>query len=279
MALRSPVYLDLETLLAHAEYQEIDVPRQAEIVERTIRKRSGGGKAGMSGFGLDAVVGTDVELQSSYTLAPREKATVSRVIDSLIGNGAVKVDPDGQTSLSKDDLVEVDGTTRVTSASLAGKMLFALRRVMAGAEDLDTILDLDASDAPVADQLKRVYLGNELVPIPILLEMTGTHLPQRLYVNVAADHFIDAASANRVEGEVRVLGTVSNLVPGGLEGYLSAENWLLHDWEYMFRRLAMTRIDGMVKDLFGELELDLPEDDVHGHITGPAVIIDAVAMY
>ena len=279
MALRSPIYLDLETLLSHAEYQDIDVPKQAEIVEKTTRKRSGGGKAGVSGLGLDASVGTDVERQSTYTLAPREKATVSRVIDSLVGEGAVKVDPDEHTPLSKDDLVEVDGTTRITSASLAGKMFYALRRVMAGAEDLDSMLDLDVNDAQVVDQLKRVYLGNELLPIPILLEMTGTRLPQRVYVNVAADHFIDAASASRVEGDMRVLGTVSQLVPGGNEGFLSAENWLLHDWEYMFRRLAMPKIHDMVKDLFSDLDLDLPEDDVHGHITGPAVVIDAVALY
>lgn len=208
MALRSPIYLDIETLLSHAEYHDIDVPMQAEIVEKTTRNRSGGGKAGVSGLGLDASVGTDVERQSTYTLAPREKATVSRVIDSLVAEGAVKVDPDEQTPWSKDDLFEVDGTTRITSASIAGKMFYALRRVMAGAEDLDTMLDLDANDAQVVDQLKRVYLGNELLPIPVLLEMTGTRLPQRVHVNVAADHFIDAASANRVEGEMRVLDTV-----------------------------------------------------------------------
>lgn len=279
MALRSPIYLDIETLLSHAEYHDIDVPRQTEIVEKTTRKRSGGGKAGVSGLGLDASMGTDVERQSAYTLAPREKATVSRIIDSLIAEETVKVDPDEQTALSKDDLVEVDGTTRITSASIAGKMFYALRRLMTGAEDLEAMLDLDANDPQVVEQLKRVYLGNELLPIPILLEMTGTHLPQRVYVNVAADHFIDAASANRVEGEMRVLGTVSRLVPGGNEGFLSAENWLLHDWEYMFRRLAMLKIHDMVKDLFSELDLDLPQDDVYGHITGPAVVIDAVALY
>ena len=100
-----------------------------------------------------------------------------------------------------------------------------------------------------------------------------------MYINVAANNFLDAASANRVEGQVRVLGTVSRLVPGGNEGFLSAEDWLLHDWEYMLRRLAMVKIHDMVKDLFSDLDLNLPEDDVHGHIAGPAVVIDAVAIY
>ena len=168
MALRSPIYLDIETLLSHAEYHDIQVPRQAEIVEKSTRKRSGGGKVGLSGLGVDASVGRDVEYQSTYTLAPREKATVSKVIDSLIAEEAVKVDPGEDTPLSKDDLVEVDGTTRITAASIAGKMFYALRRVMAGAEDLDTMLNLDADDPQVLEQLKRVYLDNELLPIPVL---------------------------------------------------------------------------------------------------------------
>lgn len=280
MALRSPTYLDVETLLSHAEYFDIHVPQQAEIVEKTVRKRSGGGKAGLSGLGLDASVGIDIEFQSTYTLAPRQKAIVSKVIDSLITEDAIKVNPGEHTSLSKDDLVEVEGCTRITSASLAGKMFFILRRVMADAQgDLDAMLDLDADDPQVLEQLKRVYLQNELLPIPMLLEMSGSSLPQRVYINVRSDHFIDAASANRVEGEIRVLGTISRLVPGGEDGFLSAEDWLLHDWEYLMRRLAMTRIDQVVKELFDQLDLGLPADDLHAYITGPAVVIDAIALY
>lgn len=41
----------------------------------------------------------------------------------------------------------------------------------------------------------------------------------------------------------------------------------------------MLKIHEMVKDLFSDLDLDLPEDYVHGHIAGPAVVIDAVALY
>lgn len=46
MALRNPVYLDLESLLAQAEYNEIDVPVQADIVEKTVHQRSGNAKVG-----------------------------------------------------------------------------------------------------------------------------------------------------------------------------------------------------------------------------------------
>lgn len=281
MALRSPIYLDTETLLSQAEYHDIDVPRQADIVEKTVRKRSGGGKAGISGFGVDASVGTDVEYQSTYSLEPKEKATVSKVIDSLITTAAaVKVNPDGDTALSKDDLVEIEGNTRITAASLAGKMFFIFRRLMDAAEgDLASIFNFDVNDMPVVEQLKQVHLRNELLPIPILLELTGSSLPQKVYVNVRPDHFIDQASANRVEGELRVLGSVGKLIPEDDDGYLSAEEWLLNGWEHMMRRTLMPQVDDVVRDMVSRLQLNLPAEDVHAYIAGPAIVVDAIALY
>lgn len=235
---------------------------------------------GVSGLGVTASAGTDIEYQSTYSLMPKQKATASKVIDSLIIAEAVKTNPDGETVLGRDDLVEIQGMTRITAASLAGKMFYIFRRLMDTANgDLETVFDLDVDDLTVAEQLKQVYLRNELLPIPILLELTGSALPQKVYVNVRPDHFVDAASANRIEGDLTVLGTISRLIPGGADGYISAEEWLLHDWEHMIRRKLMTQIDDVVRDLVNQLELDLPTEDVRAHITGPAVVVDAIGLY
>lgn len=280
MALRSPIYLDTETLLAQAEYHDIEVPRQMDVVEKTVRKRSGGGKFGSSGMGINGSLGTDVEHQSTYSLQPREKATVSKVIDALMRAGAVSVNPGPEAVLSKDDLVEIDGLANITAASLAGKIFFILRRLLASAEgDLQSILAMDSMDLSVAEQLKQVYLRNELLPIPVLLGVAGSGLSPKVFINVRPDHFIDSASANRVEGQVRVLGRVSQLVADGEDGYLSAEEWLLHDWEYLMRRKMMPQIDDALKPLVKQLEIDLDPDDVHAYIAGPAVVIDAIALY
>ncbi|WP_149205096.1 DUF6414 family protein [Actinotalea subterranea] len=280
MALRSPIFLDYETLLAHAEYHDVDVPRQAEVVEKVSRQRSLAGKAGLSGLGASGGVGSDVEYQSTYRLTPNLKATVSRVIDALIHEGGVKVGPDSETRLGRDDLVELTGRTRITTASLAGKLLHIVRRVLADAElDVTQLDDLRADAPQMLAELKAVYLRNELPPIPILLEMTGTALPQRVYVSVRPDHFVDAAGANRLEGELRALGTVSHLVEGGDDGFLSAETWLLDGFEYLVKRKLMASIGDQVKSLATVLDLDLPADDVHAYITGPAIIVDAIALY
>jgi hypothetical protein len=279
MALRSPIYLDAETLLAQAEYHELDVPRRAEIVEKTVRERGAQAKASITGIGASGSAGRTVEYQATYDLTPTLKSTVSKLIDSLISQGAVKpVEPAG--SLSKDDLVELEGATRITAASLAGKAFYILRRFMQDTtQDLSKLAELSTSDPELVRQIKAVYVDNALPPIPMLLEMTQTGLPQRVYVNLRPDHFVEAASADRVEGELRVLGTVSRLVPGGDDGFTSAEDWLLAGYEYLFRRTLMTKIDDMVDDLVGKLGLELPADDVHAYIAGPAIVIDAIAVY
>lgn len=283
MALRSPTYLDSETLLSLAEYFDLHVPHQADVVEKTIRKRSGGGKVGLSGVGVQASAGRDVEYQESYSLEPKIKATVNKVIDALIRAGAVEIGPGDQDPLTKDAMVELEGSARITTASVAGKIFYIFHRLMAEVEgqDLDSIFNLDDEDLPpgTVEQLQSVYLQNELLPIPILLELIGTGLSSHVYVNLRPHHFVEAADANRIEGDLRVLGTVSRIVPGGDDGYFSAEEWLLHDWEYLMRRMLMTQIKDVVDDLVDKFDLDMPADDVRAHIAGPAIVIDAIALY
>jgi hypothetical protein len=289
MALRSPLYLDTDTLLGHADYHEVEVPQREEIVEKTTNRRSGGGKlklgAGAMGAGAEASRGSDVERQSTYSLEPNSKAKISKVIDSLIAMGAVKSRPTQETVLARDDLVEIEGITRITSASHFGKLFFILRRVLEdmALEDLrDLPAVLDETDPVLQEQMKRVYLRNELPPVPVLLELKGSGLPQKVYVNVRPNHFINEASADRVEGDLRVLGTVSRIVDGSPDGYLSAEEWLLSGWEFMLRRIFMMQVDGLLAQLrssWADVGIALPEEDVRAYISGPAIVVEAIALY
>ena len=159
-------------------------------------------------------------------------------------------------------------------------MFYVLRRLMDSIqEDPEKVFDLDINTLPIAGQLKQVYLQSELLPMPMLVELSGIPMAQRVYVNVAPDHFIDTASANRIEGGVRILGTVTDLVAGDEDGYLSAERWLLHDWEYLIRRKLMTQIEDVVKEIFTQLKLGQPAEDVQSYVTGPPVILNAIAIY
>lgn len=278
MALKNPVYLDLETLLAQAEYNGVHVPVQADIVEKTVKQRSGNAKLGYGGMGAGGSTGSEVEFQTSYAMSPTQKATVSKVIDGLVRADVVSTSTE-KKALVKDDLYELEGTARITAASLAGKLFNLLLQYLKDS-DLD-ITNVDFADiAPDIKQLmQKVYLGNELVPIPLLVQLEDTGLEQKVFINLRPSFFIESASLDRIEGEMRVLGTVRNLVAGGDEGYLSSEEWLLHGWEYLMKRMMMANLNKQVEGLTSALKLDMPADDVHAWIKGPAIVIDAIAIY
>ncbi|MCY9786961.1 hypothetical protein KIK06_24050 [Nocardiopsis sp. EMB25] len=134
---------------------------------RPLRRRSGGGTIGVSRFGANLAAGSDVELRSTYTLAPKEKAAVSKVIDGLIQRLAVTVFPDETHALGKDLVVELNGQTRITAASLVGKMFYVMRMLLDSTEgDIEAVLDMSAEDDEASQALKRVYLRNEPLPVP-----------------------------------------------------------------------------------------------------------------
>lgn len=282
MALRSPSFLDLETLLSQAEYHDVDVPVPQDIVETTVSKRSGGGKAGFGAIVLNGSAGSDFQFQSTYSLAPRERATVSKVIDGLIRQKAVQVNPVGDSALFKDILIETEGTARITAVSVMSKVFFLFRRLMLARDinDLNELANLDLQDADVAEAIRRVYLQNELLPLPMPLELSESSMPHKVYVNVRPDFFIDEASADRLEGNLRVLGSVSRLVPEG--DFHVTDEWLLHGWEFLMRRIIMAQIQDDLEEVTEQLRrlgLNVPDDDVHAYISGPAVVIDAIALY
>lgn len=212
------------------------------------------------------------------------KATISKVIDGLIAESAVKRPVgSGPTALARDDLIELEGLTRITSASHFGKMFFILRRVFEGAnladlEDLATTF----TESDLQDGMAQVYLRNELLPIPVLLELEGSALPHRVYVNVDPNHFVDSASADHVEGDLRVLGTVSRLIDGSSDGYFSAEQWLMSGWETFLRRTFMAQIDDALdalREAWAAAGVTLPREDVSAYISGPAIVVNAIALY
>ena len=115
--------------MALGDYHGLDMPRLTDVVEKAVEKRSGNAKASFAGIGGGAELGKDVELQSSFTIAPTEKASVSKVIDGLLaGDHTVPVSE--EAVLKKDDIVEIEGLVRLTAASLAGKMLYILRKYL-----------------------------------------------------------------------------------------------------------------------------------------------------
>lgn len=277
MPLRSPTYLDLKTLLAHAQYAGVEVPVATEVVERAARKGSLSGSAGFGPLQGGAERGRETEVQRSYSLDPQTKAVVSRAIDELILAEHIISRPDPQRALSKGDAIELDGWSRMTPASMVGKMFhLCLRTIQTTDQDIRA-LDFAQIQPELMDEFKKIYAGNEVLPIPILLELTGTGLDIRTFVSLSANNFVDAAGVDRVEGDVTVLGTVSQIVDEG-KG-LNTERWLLDGYEWLLRRVLMTNIDDVIARATGAFDVKFDDSEVRHVIQGPAIVIDGVAVY
>lgn len=277
MPLRHPVYLDAETLNALADYYELATAPSKKIVEKSTKKSSAG-IAAPFGITAQAGLGKSIEFQSSYTITPSEKASVSKVIDGLIASGnVVTASPDA--TLAKDYIAEVEGNIRLTAASLAGKMFYVLKKYL---ESIDqNIIDLNFVniEPEVMQIFQSIYLGNELVSIPILVDIVNSGFSPRILANLRPNMFVDSATSNQIEGERRVLGTVRTLIKGGDDGYLSTEEWLFPNWEYLMKRVLMTKVNNFVKELIKKLDIEFPAEDVDSWIKGPAVILDTIAIY
>lgn len=276
MPLRNPVFLDMATLAAHGEYNDVVVPRAAEIVEKTVSKRGGTVGVGVGAATLGGTLGKDIELQASYSLTPTDKATVSRLIDGLHQRDVIQ-STTGSTPYSRGELLELEGDASITGCSIAAKLFYLALQVIRETDQSLDDLDMTALEPQFLSLAKDVYLGNAVLPIPLLMELENTGLTPRVFLNLAPDHFVDSAATDRVEGHIQVLGSISQLVAE--DRYLTAEHWLLHGWEQTMRRTLMTRVDEMVADLVQAFDVDLPDDDVRAYFTGPAIVLDAIAVY
>lgn len=290
MALRSPVYLDLNTLLALAQYHRIDVPVAMDVVMRSSRSRELGASAAPSGVGLKAGGSKNVEYQSSYSLTPQQKAVASQAIDGLQKARVLAADDE----LSKDSLVEMSGEAVMTACSVAAKAFFIIRDGLKREANLDTIAALKSMPPEVWQSAKSVYIDNRPVPLPLLLELKNPQTPARprphrrkiqppipftgrVLISLKPDFFVDVAAIDRVKDSKTILGQVPLLVPD--DDYQQTDEWLLSGWEWMTRRILMTQTGDVIKTLVEKLDIPVNDESVCEYISGPAIVVDAVAVY
>ncbi|MCG7310977.1 hypothetical protein [Brachybacterium sp. ACRRE] len=326
MPLRSPRYLNRTDFYDHADYHDIDIPRRVEILARTSTNRSGGAKLGLQSIGLpiglEGQLGDSVELQSAYVLEVGEKSSFSRVLDAMEDEGQAALTrlplPGGEDQrwvTSRDQLVELTGTMKLSPVSSIGKIMNVMFQLVGHKDiDLNEIFSRPSSEAtgrPSPDEadgenlaadeptaptdpenipaqaqeiFKAVYLRNEIPEIPTLfkLELDEEDAPWSVFINCEPGHFVGdgAAATDSIEGEVTVVGVVREFVgEDPSDGFISTEPWTLHGWERTMRAMLRTRMDDLVQSLIPQFDPGWQAGDESYYIKGPAVVIDAVAIF
>ncbi|WP_144588915.1 DUF6414 family protein [Brevibacterium casei] len=276
-----PVYLKRDALFSRAEYAGIQLPPQSvEIQERDLREKGLNGTVGASGVGFGAKGAKSVEVQKTYSLESRDYAVVSKIVDDLFDKEEAFICTP-ETPLKRGDFVAIEGRFQMTNASRIGRFTDIIRSAF-NDSDLDITSEDELADIPPAaiSELKDVLLGNALPRIPILTQShPADHLPT-VYASFEPNHYVNAASTDRIVGEMTVLGKVTALVDDDpKEGYLSAEHWLFPHYDEILRRHLMVKADEMVEGFAAVFELgdDLPT--AQHYLTGPGIVIDVVAAY
>lgn len=278
MALRNPVYLDMETLAAHADYHDIEYPVSTEVIEKTSRGKSGEASARVGGVGGQLRGGNDVELQRSYTLAPKDKAVVSRVIDALIHEKHAQTD--FTQGVARNDLVEIEGVASLLPTSAVGKLMHLALLAVQGSNVNLTELKSANLEPAFMEHAKSAYIDNALLPIPLLFQLSDSPLQPAVFLDLDPGHFVDSHTLDDVEGEVQVLATVSRIIDDG--AFYSAERWLLPGWERQIRRLLMASpdINQTVQKMATLFDVnDERTEMVEPYLRGPAIILTALSIY
>lgn len=317
MPLRNPYYLNRGDFYDHADYHDIEIPHRVEVLARTTTNRSGGAKFGLQSLGIpigvEGQLGDSVELQSAYVLEVGEKSSFSKVLDAMEDEGQAALTRlplpgigDQRWTISLDQLVELKGTMKLSPVSSVGKMMNVVLQLV-GHEDID-LADLlsgptpdeadheavggdesmatGSEDIPEQGQaiLKAVYLRNEIPAIPTLfnLEIEDQDAPWSVFVNCDAGHFVGpgAAATDSIEGEVTVVGVVREFVDDDpSEGFISTEPWTLHGWERTMRGMLRPRMDELTESLIPQFDSTWQAGNTSYYIKGPAVVIDAIAIF
>ena len=271
---------------------------------RTNTDRSGGAKLGLQPFGVPLGVegkfGGSVELQSAYVLEVGEKSTFSKVLDVLENEEQAALTRlphpltgDERWVTSRDQLVELTGTMKLSPVSSVGKIMNVMLQLM-GHEDVDldelfsksSKAGTTATDIPAQAKeiLKSVYLRNEVPEIPTLftLELADEDTPWTVFVNCDPGYFIGtgAAATDSIEGEVTVVGVVREFVGNDPhDGFISTEPWTLHGWERTMREVLRIQMDELTQKLIPQFDPEWRAGDASFYIKGPAVVVDTVAIF
>ena len=103
-----------------------------------------------------------------------------------------------------------------------------------------------------------------------------------MYVNCEPRHFsgAGAAATDSVEGEVTVVGVVRGFVGDDpADEFMSTEKWTLHGWERTMRTMLRTHMDELTESLIPQFDPDWESGKASYYIKGPAVVVDAIAIF
>jgi hypothetical protein len=211
---RSPLYLDIETLVPLANYHNIEVMIEVAVTRRDLGQRSG--KAGLKatipvpgspGFEIGGSKGSESEVTQAQTVKDHPTNALNRLLDALASNEDVVTDLSAD-AITRRQLVELDGDWRISPATDVGSFLAAMVAMVAQNPSV-----LKNSEPP-AEFFALMTPGT--IPESVVLDTTLDDAQEtRVLVLLDSGCLVGQAGLDDVEGERTVFGQVDSIIAEG----------------------------------------------------------------
>ncbi|MCZ4540655.1 hypothetical protein O4090_11455 [Dietzia kunjamensis] len=266
---RSPVFLDLETLVPLANFHDIEVMTDLSLSERDLGKKSAnaGVKMGIPG-GPNLEVGgggnKESEITQSRTVKDHPTSALNRLLDGLVRSGELSSLQEG--AIFKRQLVELDREWEISAATDIGSMLEGLVKFM-----VSNPAAMDAQKIP-AEAMSLMAGGSETGGTVVLEADEKDSEGRRIIVLLSAGDLTVKSTIDDLEGDRTVFGVVHEIVPESRQ--YSLEKVFLSGVSRSVRRAFKTEA---LLDLATALNRPIGEDDLF--VPGPLIVVKAIAVY
>jgi len=265
---RSPIHLDLETLVPLANFHNIEVMTDVSLSERDLGRK--GANAGLKmgipgGPNLEAGgSGTkESEVTQARTVKDHPASALNRLLDDLTRAGELSALEEG--AVVKRQLVELDREWEVSAATDIGALLEGLVRLM-----ISNPAVMDAQEMP--PEVMSIISGGPAGGTVVLGTNETDPDGRSIIVLLSADDLTAKNTIDDLEGDRTVFGLVHEIVPEMQE--YSLEKVFLAGISRSIRRALKT--NDLLK-LAAALNRPISEGDLA--VPGPLIVIKAVAVY
>lgn len=265
---RSPIYLDLETLVPLANFHDIEVMTDVSLSERDLGRKgaNAGLRMGIPGGPTLEAGGSgskEFEVSQARTVTDHPTSALNRLLDDLLAANQLSDLADG--AVFKRQLVELDREWNVSAATDIGSILEGLVRVM-----VNNPLAMNSQEVP--PEAMSVMTGGSTSGTVVLETEEEDSEGRKIIVLLTADDLVAKSTIDDLEGDRSVFGLVHEIVPPNKR--YSLEKVFLAGFSRSIRRTINTKV---LLSLGAALNQPISEEDLD--IPGPLIVIKAVAIY
>lgn len=269
---RSPLYLDLETLVPLANYHDIEVMVDVQLSQRDLGQRSGGGGVrasiplpGSPGIEFSGSKGSEAEVTQARTIKDNPASALNRLVDALTREGDLITELTDR-AITRRQLVELEGDWEVSPATDIGGFLAGMVRLMS-----QNPAALSSKEVP-PEFMSLMTAGPTGGPTVLDCRLDDDDQTQVLAL-LSSDNITHGNTLDDLEGDRSVFGYVDTVVADG--GEYSLEKFFLSGLGRAVRR-AFKPAD-LLPGMSEMLGREVTSNDLS--VKGPLIVVKAVAVY